>query len=165
MALKMHICTCTGKGKKCLHHVQLHCRKYSSLYTDTNLDTQNIHWYTKHPFIRISIRYSHYTSFYREHTATYNLHDQIKTWKIHDIQAYSLNKYNAGTAMIGNLWFCRLCFSMFVLLQDNFFLSLFQLINSNMQFIQCSTQNKLNIGAGEVGPEKKSHFRRKSLLI
>ena len=30
MALKMHICTCTGKGEKCLHHVQLHCRKYSS---------------------------------------------------------------------------------------------------------------------------------------
>ena len=63
--------------------------------------------------------------------------------------------------MIDNLWFCRLCFSMFVLLQENFFLSLFQLIKSNMpfiQFVQCSTQNKLNIGAGEVGPEKKITF-------
>ena len=107
------------------------------LYTDTNLDTQNIHWYTKHPFTRISFRYSRYTSFYRKHTATYNLHDQIKTRH----EKYMIFKHILSiNTMQEQPWliicgFVGCASQCLFYYKRTFFLSLFQVINSNMPLL------------------------------
>ena len=60
------------------------------LYTDTNLDTQNIHWYTKRPFTRIHPVFSLHIFLQKTYSyIQFTWSDQNKTWKIHDIQAFS----------------------------------------------------------------------------